>query len=59
MYKNKIDHLNSSNSDLRFFVQFIKYFNVKKEAKAIAQAYDADARKKLREIGMKLTGVIK
>jgi NAD(P)-dependent dehydrogenase (short-subunit alcohol dehydrogenase family) len=33
-----------------------KYFNVKKEAKAIAQAYDADARKKLREIGMKLTG---
>ena len=34
-----------------------KYFNIKKEARAIAQAYDADARKKLREIGLKLTGL--
>ncbi len=34
-----------------------KYFNIKKEARAIAQAYDADARKKLRAIGLKLTGL--
>lgn len=34
-----------------------KYFNIKKEARAIAQAYDADARKKLRRIGLKLTGL--
>jgi len=34
-----------------------KYFNIKKEARAIAQAYDADARKKLRAIGLNLTGL--
>lgn len=34
-----------------------KYFNVKKEAKAHAQAYDSGARKKLREISLKLTGL--
>jgi len=34
-----------------------KYFNIKKEARAIAQAYDTDARKKLRAIGLKLTGL--
>jgi NAD(P)-dependent dehydrogenase (short-subunit alcohol dehydrogenase family) len=33
-----------------------KYFNVKKEAKAHAQAYDTNARKKLRELSLKLTG---
>jgi len=32
-----------------------KYFNVKKETKAIAQAYDAEARKKLKKIGLELT----
>ncbi len=34
-----------------------KYFNVKTEAKANAQAYDRQARKKLREIAEKLTGI--
>jgi NAD(P)-dependent dehydrogenase (short-subunit alcohol dehydrogenase family) len=34
-----------------------KYFNVKQEAKANAQAYDADARNKLREISLRLTGL--
>ena len=34
-----------------------KYFNVKKEAKANAQAYDANARKKLWELSMHLTGL--
>jgi len=34
-----------------------KYFNVKKESRANAQAYDADARKKLRDIGLRLTGL--
>jgi NAD(P)-dependent dehydrogenase (short-subunit alcohol dehydrogenase family) len=34
-----------------------KYFNVKQETKAHAQAYDAEARKKLREISLKLTGL--
>jgi NAD(P)-dependent dehydrogenase (short-subunit alcohol dehydrogenase family) len=34
-----------------------KYFNVKKEARAHAQAYDAAARKKLNEIGLMLTGL--
>ena len=34
-----------------------KYFNVKKETRANAQAYDSAARKKLRAIGSKLTGV--
>ncbi|MBS1598902.1 MAG: SDR family NAD(P)-dependent oxidoreductase [Bacteroidetes bacterium] len=34
-----------------------KYFNVMKESKAIAQAYDADSRKKLKEVGLKLTGL--
>jgi len=33
-----------------------KYFNVQTETKANAQAYDIDARKKLREIGLALTG---
>jgi len=32
-----------------------KYFNVMRESRANAQAYDVDARKKLREIGMRLT----
>ena len=34
-----------------------KYFNVKKEAKAHAQAYDVNARKKLHELSLKLTGL--
>jgi NAD(P)-dependent dehydrogenase (short-subunit alcohol dehydrogenase family) len=34
-----------------------KYYNVKKESRAIAQAYDSDARKKLNAIGLKLTGL--
>lgn len=34
-----------------------KYFNVKKQANAHAQANDADARKKLREITLALTGL--
>jgi len=36
-----------------------KYFNVKKQANAHAQANDADARKKLREITLALTGINK
>lgn len=32
-----------------------KYFNVKKEAKANAQAYDAKARKRLKELSLQLT----
>ena len=34
-----------------------KYFNVKNEAKANAQAYDAEARNKLRELSIHLTGL--
>jgi len=34
-----------------------KYFNVKKESRAIAQAYDGTARKKLWELSMQLTGL--
>lgn len=34
-----------------------KYFNVKKEAKANAQAYDAKARKRLKELSLQLTGL--
>jgi len=34
-----------------------KYFNVKRQANANAQAYDANARKKLREITLPLTGL--
>ena len=34
-----------------------KYFDVKKEARANAQAYDAKARKKLWELSMQLTGL--
>jgi NAD(P)-dependent dehydrogenase (short-subunit alcohol dehydrogenase family) len=34
-----------------------KYFDVKKESRAIAQAYDAKARKKLWELSMQLTGL--
>lgn len=34
-----------------------KYYNVKKESKAIAQAYDVTARKKLWELGMHLTSL--
>lgn len=34
-----------------------KYFNVKHEAKAHAQAYDADARKRLRTLSLKITGL--
>ena len=34
-----------------------KYFNVKKEAKANAQAYDAKARKQLKELSLQLTGL--
>ena len=34
-----------------------KYFNVKKESRAHAQAYDATARKKLHELSLKLTGL--
>jgi NAD(P)-dependent dehydrogenase (short-subunit alcohol dehydrogenase family) len=34
-----------------------KYFNVKHETKAHAQAYDADARKKLNALSMKITGL--
>ncbi len=34
-----------------------KYFNVKKEAKAHTQAYDAEARRKLKELTLKLTGL--
>jgi hypothetical protein len=33
-----------------------KYFDVKKESRAIAQAYDATARKKLWELSMRFTG---
>jgi NAD(P)-dependent dehydrogenase (short-subunit alcohol dehydrogenase family) len=36
-----------------------KYFNVKKEARAHPQAYDADARKQLRDITLQLTGLDK
>jgi NAD(P)-dependent dehydrogenase (short-subunit alcohol dehydrogenase family) len=36
-----------------------KYFNVRTEARAIAQAYDADARKKLNAIALTLTGLDK
>jgi NAD(P)-dependent dehydrogenase (short-subunit alcohol dehydrogenase family) len=36
-----------------------KYFNGKKEARAHAQAYDADARKQLRDITLQLTGLDK
>ena len=34
-----------------------KYFNIKKEAKANAQAYDAKARKRLNELSLQLTGL--
>jgi len=34
-----------------------KYFNVKKESKAHAQAYDANAREHLHDIALKLTGL--
>ncbi len=34
-----------------------KYFNIRKEAKAHAQAYDANARKTLRDLSLKLTGL--
>jgi len=34
-----------------------KYFNVKKESKTIAQAYDANARKRLWELSLRLTGL--
>ena len=34
-----------------------KYFNVQKESRAHAQAYDSDARKKLRMLTLKLTGL--
>ncbi len=34
-----------------------KYFNVKKEAKANSQAYDAGARKRLKELSLQLTGL--
>jgi NAD(P)-dependent dehydrogenase (short-subunit alcohol dehydrogenase family) len=34
-----------------------KYFNVKNEARANAQAYDSDARRKLHEIALQLTGL--
>jgi NAD(P)-dependent dehydrogenase (short-subunit alcohol dehydrogenase family) len=34
-----------------------RYFNVKKESRAIEQAYDAKARKKLWELSMQLTGL--
>jgi NAD(P)-dependent dehydrogenase (short-subunit alcohol dehydrogenase family) len=34
-----------------------KYFNVKRESKAHAQAYDVNARKKLRELSLKLAGL--
>ncbi len=34
-----------------------KYFNVKKEAKANAQAYDTKARKRLKELSLQLTGL--
>jgi NAD(P)-dependent dehydrogenase (short-subunit alcohol dehydrogenase family) len=34
-----------------------KYFNVKHEVKAHVQAYDAEVRKKLREISLRLTGL--
>ncbi len=33
------------------------YFNGQREAKALAQAYDADARRRLREISLELTGL--
>ncbi len=36
-----------------------KYFNVMKEAKANAQAYDMNAREKLKELSFKLTGLKK
>ncbi len=35
-----------------------KYFNVKTESKANAQAYDEKARRKLRELSLKLTGLL-
>ncbi len=35
-----------------------KYFDVKTEARACAQAYDVSARKKLRELSMQLTGLM-
>jgi NAD(P)-dependent dehydrogenase (short-subunit alcohol dehydrogenase family) len=34
-----------------------KYFNVKHESKAHAQAYDSNARKKLKELSLKITGL--
>lgn len=34
-----------------------KYFNIKKEAKAHAQAYDAGARKKLHDLSLKMVGL--
>ncbi len=34
-----------------------KYFNINKEARAIAQAYDTEARERLNNIGLKLTGI--
>ncbi|HEY8733383.1 MAG TPA: SDR family NAD(P)-dependent oxidoreductase, partial [Puia sp.] len=34
-----------------------KYFNLKKEARAHAQAYDTDARQRLSALGKKLTGL--
>ena len=36
-----------------------KYFNVKQEAKAHAQAYDQQARKRLWDLSMQLTGLAK
>jgi NAD(P)-dependent dehydrogenase (short-subunit alcohol dehydrogenase family) len=34
-----------------------KYFNVRKEARPLEQAYDANARKKLKELSLRLTGL--
>lgn len=34
-----------------------RYFNVKQEATALSQAYDTNARKKLRELSVELTGI--
>ena len=36
-----------------------KYFNVKKEARANSQAYDENARKRLKEMTLELTGLKK
>ena len=33
------------------------YFNGQREARALAQAYDADARRRLREMSLELTGI--